>query len=66
MDKYTTVVKHANSLTVDEYNLALDLGSNNSRTERCLMFQFLPITEILLKDLVYESLHPGTHKRNIN
>ena len=51
MDKYTTVVKHANSLTVDEYNLALDLGAKNSRTEQCLMFQFLPVTEILLKDL---------------
>ena len=33
MDKYTTVVKHANSLTVDEYNLALDLGAKNNRTE---------------------------------
>ena len=53
MDKYTTVVKHANSLTVDEYNLALDLGAKNIRTERCLMFKFLPVTEILLKDLVH-------------
>ena len=61
MDKYTTVVKHVNSLTVDEYNLALDFGAKNSRTERCLMFQFLPVTEILLKDLVHESPHLGTH-----
>ena len=59
-------MKHANFLTVDEYNLALDLGAKNNRTEWCLMFQFLPVTEILLKDLVYESIHPGTHKRNIN